>query len=176
MWCEIVGWLLASGPSRLQLHTSPAVATMESSRRRTGSPSAANTGASSAASSSLSSAVVRAGQHHEAASAEDSERFGDCAHRHLLLTAIDLLSTLNVSMSINVLESLMARVQLALNVSDLDEAISFYSSLFGTSPAKVQPGYANFAIADPPLKLVLMEQRAPGALASGARSTTSAWR
>ncbi len=53
----------------------------------------------------------------------------------------------------------MARVQLALNVSDLAEAITFYSSLFGTAPAKVQPGYANFAIADPPLKLVLMEQQ-----------------
>ena len=51
----------------------------------------------------------------------------------------------------------MARVQLALNVSDLDEAIDFYSRLFGTPPAKVHPGYANFAIADPPLKLVLME-------------------
>jgi catechol 2,3-dioxygenase-like lactoylglutathione lyase family enzyme len=53
----------------------------------------------------------------------------------------------------------MARVQLALNVSDLGEAITFYSSLFGTAPAKVRPGYANFAIADPPLKLVLLEQR-----------------
>ena len=52
----------------------------------------------------------------------------------------------------------MARVQLALNVSDLDEAIEFYSSLFDTTPAKVRPGYANFAIADPPLKLVLIEQ------------------
>ena len=51
----------------------------------------------------------------------------------------------------------MARVQLALNVSDLDEAIDFYSKLFGTGPAKVRPGYANFAVADPPLKLVLME-------------------
>jgi catechol 2,3-dioxygenase-like lactoylglutathione lyase family enzyme len=51
----------------------------------------------------------------------------------------------------------MSRVQLALNVSDLDEAIAFYSKLFGTEPAKRQPGYANFAIADPPLKLVLME-------------------
>jgi catechol 2,3-dioxygenase-like lactoylglutathione lyase family enzyme len=59
----------------------------------------------------------------------------------------------------------MARVQLALNVSDLEEAIGFYSSLFGTAPAKVRPGYANFAIADPPLKLVLMEQ--PGARGSG---------
>ncbi len=51
----------------------------------------------------------------------------------------------------------MSRVQLALNVSDLDEAITFYSKLFGTEPAKLRPGYANFAIADPPLKLVLME-------------------
>jgi catechol 2,3-dioxygenase-like lactoylglutathione lyase family enzyme len=51
----------------------------------------------------------------------------------------------------------MARVQLALNVSDLDHAIEFYSKLFETSPAKVRPGYANFAIAEPPLKLVLIE-------------------
>ncbi len=59
----------------------------------------------------------------------------------------------------------MARVQLALNVNDLDEAIDFYSKLFATSPAKVRPGYANFAIADPPLKLVLMEH--PGTRGSG---------
>ncbi len=52
----------------------------------------------------------------------------------------------------------MARLQLALNVSHLDEAIEFYSSLFDTTPAKVRPGYANFVIADPPLKLVLFEQ------------------
>ncbi|HUE06889.1 MAG TPA: ArsI/CadI family heavy metal resistance metalloenzyme [Acidimicrobiales bacterium] len=51
----------------------------------------------------------------------------------------------------------MSRVQLALNVSDLDEAIDFYTQLFGSPPAKVHPGYANFAIADPPLKLVLIE-------------------
>ena len=51
----------------------------------------------------------------------------------------------------------MSRVQLALNVSDLDEAIAFYSKLFATEPAKVRPGYANFAVADPPLKLVLIE-------------------
>jgi catechol 2,3-dioxygenase-like lactoylglutathione lyase family enzyme len=52
---------------------------------------------------------------------------------------------------------LMSRVQLALNVSDIDEAVEFYSKLFEAEPAKRQPGYANFAIADPPLKLVLME-------------------
>jgi len=51
----------------------------------------------------------------------------------------------------------MGRVQLALNVSNIDEAVSYYSKLFGTAPAKRRPGYANFAIADPPLKLVLME-------------------
>ena len=51
----------------------------------------------------------------------------------------------------------MSRVQLALNVSNLDEAVGFYSKLFGTAPAKTRPGYANFAIAEPPLKLVLIE-------------------
>lgn len=54
------------------------------------------------------------------------------------------------------------RVQLALNVSDLDESISFYSKLFGTEPAKVRPGYANFAIPDPPLKLILMQNQGQG--------------
>lgn len=51
----------------------------------------------------------------------------------------------------------MSRVQLALNVSDLDAAIDFYSKLFATTPAKVRPGYANFAVDEPPLKLVLIE-------------------
>ncbi|OBG95362.1 cadmium transporter [Mycobacterium sp. E3251] len=56
----------------------------------------------------------------------------------------------------------MSRVQLALNVDDLGEAIAFYSKLFGTEPAKVKPGYANFAIAEPPLKLVLLENPGHG--------------
>ena len=57
----------------------------------------------------------------------------------------------------------MSRVQLALNVADIDEAISFYSRLFATEPTKVRPGYANFAVADPPLKLVLNSPgNAPG--------------
>ena len=59
----------------------------------------------------------------------------------------------------------MSRVQLALNVSDIDEAVEFYSKLFGSEPAKRQPGYANFAITDPPLKLVLMED--PNARGNG---------
>jgi catechol 2,3-dioxygenase-like lactoylglutathione lyase family enzyme len=59
----------------------------------------------------------------------------------------------------------MPRVQLALNVSDLDSAVAFYSKLFATKPAKLRPGYANFAVADPPLKLILIEGSGqPGSL------------
>jgi catechol 2,3-dioxygenase-like lactoylglutathione lyase family enzyme len=54
------------------------------------------------------------------------------------------------------------RIQLALNVNDLAESVAFYTKLFGTEPAKVRPGYANFAIADPPLKLILMEHPGQG--------------
>jgi catechol 2,3-dioxygenase-like lactoylglutathione lyase family enzyme len=62
-------------------------------------------------------------------------------------------------------ERRMSRVQLALNVSNLDDAIAFYSKLFATEPVKVRPGYANFAIAEPPLKLVLFEGHGePGTL------------
>jgi catechol 2,3-dioxygenase-like lactoylglutathione lyase family enzyme len=56
----------------------------------------------------------------------------------------------------------MSRVQLALNVDNLDESIAFYSTLFGTQPAKVRPGYANFAVIEPPLKLVLIENPGQG--------------
>jgi catechol 2,3-dioxygenase-like lactoylglutathione lyase family enzyme len=51
----------------------------------------------------------------------------------------------------------VSRLQLALNVSNLDEAVVFYSKFFKTEPAKLRPGYANFAIQEPPLKLVLFE-------------------
>jgi len=53
----------------------------------------------------------------------------------------------------------MSRVQLSINVSDLDAAVAFYTKMLGTPPAKLRPGYANFAVNDPPLKLVL---NAPG--------------
>jgi lactoylglutathione lyase len=56
----------------------------------------------------------------------------------------------------------MSRVQLALNVDDLDEAIAFYSKLFNTAPAKVKDGYANFAVAEPPFKLVLLHNPGHG--------------
>ncbi|MFJ8728548.1 ArsI/CadI family heavy metal resistance metalloenzyme [Streptomyces bauhiniae] len=51
----------------------------------------------------------------------------------------------------------MSRVQLALNVADLEASVTFYAKLFGVEPAKRRPGYANFAITEPPLKLVLIE-------------------
>jgi catechol 2,3-dioxygenase-like lactoylglutathione lyase family enzyme len=54
------------------------------------------------------------------------------------------------------------RIQLALNVDDLGESIAFYRKLFGAEPAKVRPGYANFAIGQPPLKLVLLENPGQG--------------
>lgn len=59
----------------------------------------------------------------------------------------------------------MSRVQLALNVSDIDQAVDFYAKLFQVEPAKRRPGYANFAVDSPPLKLVLIENpEAAGAL------------
>jgi catechol 2,3-dioxygenase-like lactoylglutathione lyase family enzyme len=66
------------------------------------------------------------------------------------------------STMVNVSEAGMSRLQLALNVDDLDAAIVFYSKLFATEPAKVRPGYANFAIAEPPLKLVLVQGEGAG--------------
>ena len=56
----------------------------------------------------------------------------------------------------------MSRVQLALNVDDIDTSVAFYSKLFGVEPAKRRPGYANFAVTEPPLKLVLLENPGQG--------------
>jgi catechol 2,3-dioxygenase-like lactoylglutathione lyase family enzyme len=56
----------------------------------------------------------------------------------------------------------MSRVQLALNVDNLDEAVTFYSKLFNTQPAKLKDGYANFAVTEPPLKLVLLQNPGHG--------------
>jgi catechol 2,3-dioxygenase-like lactoylglutathione lyase family enzyme len=56
----------------------------------------------------------------------------------------------------------VSRIQLALNVDNVDEAVAFYSRLFGAEPAKRRPGYANFAVAEPPLKLVLLENPGKG--------------
>ncbi|MDF2968511.1 MAG: Glyoxalase/Bleomycin resistance protein/Dioxygenase superfamily [Nocardioidaceae bacterium] len=56
----------------------------------------------------------------------------------------------------------MSRLQLALNVNDIDEAVAFYSKLFSSEPAKRRPGYANFVVSAPPLKLVLLENPGKG--------------
>ena len=56
----------------------------------------------------------------------------------------------------------LSRVQLALHVDDIDEAVAFYSKLFDTEPAKRRDGYANFAVANPPLKLVLLQNPGQG--------------
>ena len=56
----------------------------------------------------------------------------------------------------------MSRIQLALNVDDIEAAVDFYSRLFATEPAKRKPGYANFAVTEPPLKLVLIERDGVG--------------
>ncbi len=66
------------------------------------------------------------------------------------------------SIYVTQVEVVMSRIQFALNVDDLPEAVAFYTALFGTEPAKLEPGYANFAIADPPLKLVLFENPGKG--------------
>jgi len=58
----------------------------------------------------------------------------------------------------------VSRIQLALDVTDIDEAVEFYSRMFDTEPARRRPGYANFAIADPPMKLVLIEGTTGGTL------------
>ena len=70
----------------------------------------------------------------------------------------------------------MSRLQLAIDVSDLDDAINFYTRMFDTKPAKVRPGYANIAITDPPLKLVLFEDATGGGTLNhlGVETETSA--
>jgi len=82
------------------------------------------------------------------------------------LTGVDIFAIIDQSTLVNVTgDTPMSRVQLALNVSDLDAAVEFYSRLFGTAPAKLRPGYANFAVVEPPLKLVLIEGHGePGTL------------
>jgi hypothetical protein len=82
------------------------------------------------------------------------------------LTFLDVLHNLITSTIVNVMEDYqVSRVQLALNVEDLDASIAFYTKLFQTAPAKVREEYANFAIADPPLKLVLFANAGePGTL------------
>ncbi|PYE12503.1 catechol 2,3-dioxygenase-like lactoylglutathione lyase family enzyme [Williamsia limnetica] len=82
-----------------------------------------------------------------------------------VLTYVEEVGTLGgdgSSMYVSQVEVVMSRMQLALNVDDLDQAVEFYSKLFNVAPAKRKPGYANFAVAEPPLKLVLLENPGQG--------------
>jgi catechol 2,3-dioxygenase-like lactoylglutathione lyase family enzyme len=99
----------------------------------------------------------------------DGVAVGVGARRVVTVALIDICRCILQTARIDInqcMEEPMSRVQLALNVSDLDGAIAIYSKLFGAQPAKVRPGYANFSIAQPPLKLVLIEDatKAPGTL------------
>ena len=67
------------------------------------------------------------------------------------------MSTSTTTPSVSTTTTTTSRVQLALNVSDLEASVAFYAAMFGVQPHKRRPGYANFAIAEPPLKLVLIE-------------------
>jgi catechol 2,3-dioxygenase-like lactoylglutathione lyase family enzyme len=68
----------------------------------------------------------------------------------------------DIDIHLSLKELTVSRLQLAINVDDLVTSIDFYRRLFGTEPAKVRPGYANFAVSEPPLKLVLIENRGSG--------------
>jgi catechol 2,3-dioxygenase-like lactoylglutathione lyase family enzyme len=72
------------------------------------------------------------------------------------------LGNLEIDIHLSTEESRVSRLQLAINVNDLNQSIDFYSKLFNTEPAKVRPGYANFAVSEPPLKLVLIENPGEG--------------
>ncbi len=90
------------------------------------------------------------------------------------LTIVNASIIVDQSIPVNAMGGFhVARVQLALNVTDLEAAVEFYSSLFGTGPAKRRPGYANYAIAAPPLKLVLIED--PSGRETGWPGPSTTW-
>jgi hypothetical protein len=83
--------------------------------------------------------------------------------RRKALTVVDMKRKISYrQLSMHYSGGAMSRIQLALNVDNLDESVAFYSTLFGVEPAKTKPGYANFAVAEPPLKLVLVENAGRG--------------
>ena len=148
-----------------------------SSRNRAGSATALRTAASSVASAAVIGAPVIGAQHGrpgEAVSRQGQLSTGG-GGRHTpsvprVLTTVDVRAMLSPSTVSRSPEVPMGRVQLALNVSDVDEAVAFYAELFQAEPAKRRPGYANFAIAEPPLKLVLLRVRRSPRLRRGRRA------
>src|SRR5688572_11561884 len=155
VWWLTVGCDLPSGSCRSHEQHSPAEAMRLSRRSRTGSASAAKALASSAASASARGAANTTPQQPTVAPAGTAVGVSVGIAASIVTTGahIDNGRYIRECQSIDSPQSNrrpgMSRVQLALNVSDIDSAVDFYSRLFGTEPAKRRPGYANFAVAEP---------------------------
>src|ERR1700704_5243025 len=161
VWWLIVGCDFPSGSSRSHEHTSPPAATRLSSRRRTGSASAANSRASSVASSSAIGAAESGARHTPSSRRTSPIRLAAMTFVLHLLTEVDTFARIDRSTVVNISRgTTMSRVQLALNVPDIDKAVDFYSGLSHPQPNNPNPGYATSPTAAPPLKLVLFENAA----------------
>lgn len=148
--------------ARSQVQTSPAssVSKIDISLIRTGSASALSRSATCRAASSSIGEADTGAQQMGAVISITGNVLGMTWILPTVLTYVEEVGTLgdgSSSMYVSQVEVVMSRMQLALNVDDLDQAIEFYSKLFNVAPAKRKPGYANFAVAEPPLKLVLLE-------------------
>src|SRR5688572_14123112 len=166
----MVAWVRSNASLRSQTHASPAelAAIRLTSRSRTGSASALSRGATcSACSADIAAPVARGVQQARPASLIVAISVVDIVAHHNDKHRIDKYRCLvpqsgrHRRASMHPIERApMSRVQPALRVADLDAAVDFYSRLFDAVPAKRRPGYANFALTEPPLKLVLLEGEA----------------
>src|ERR1035437_7082795 len=164
-WWLTVDSLVPTAAARSQVQTSPALLVSRSdiSLMRAGSASAFRRRATSIAASSVSGAAETGAQQIGAVRSSVGRALGMNPSSHCLdICQKGAHSGRGNSMYVSQVEVAMSRVQLALNVDDLDQAIAFYSKLFNTAPAKVKAGYANFAIAEPLLKFVLVENPGQG--------------
>jgi catechol 2,3-dioxygenase-like lactoylglutathione lyase family enzyme len=136
----------------------------ESIRSLTGSARAPKIDAACCASPSLNWLSLRGLQQLTVESSAMEMVFDRAMLLILTLTVINVTATLYIDNN-QCKGAAVSRIQLALNVSDLDKAIEFYSKFFKSEPAKVRAGYANFAIEEPPLKLVLIaNEGTPGSI------------
>src|SRR5947209_12448231 len=151
-WKLTVASVSPTAGARSHVHTSSTASSRLISRTRTGSASAFSRSATCNASSSDIGAAATGEQQMGPVVSRTGNALGMPI---ILATFLTFVKEVPHSAA-------MSRIQLALNVDDLDTAIEFYSKLFDTTPAKTKPGYANFAIANPPLKLVLLENPGQG--------------
>src|SRR3954447_2509611 len=164
-WWLTVASVTPTAGARSHVHTSSAASNSDISRTRTGSASAFRRSATSSASSSFTGAAATGAQQMGALVSMIGRAFGMSIMLPTFLTNVKDVGTLcsgYLDERRRPREVIVSRVQLALNVDDIDEAVAFYSKLFGTEPAKRRDGYANFAVASPPLKLVLLENPGQG--------------